>query len=73
MQLLKAFMYKDLDEMEALGGYEVALILVESILNSWISMLSIILGSYFFVQPRINIKQNKINNPLILTIFILRK
>ncbi|WP_375240907.1 Na(+)-translocating NADH-quinone reductase subunit A [Polaribacter sp.] len=24
MQLLKAFMYKDLDEMEALGGYEVA-------------------------------------------------
>jgi len=24
MQLLKAFMYKDLDEMEALGGYEIA-------------------------------------------------
>ena len=24
MQLLKACMYKDLDEMEALGGYEVA-------------------------------------------------
>ena len=24
MQLLKAFMYKDLDEMEALGGYEVS-------------------------------------------------